>query len=132
MHDDELERLLCNSRAVDAFKQAAQKFATGGDSKLINYPQRAPRIKVLRTLMKLLESYPQDEITDVRIDAASTCSSFHGELTFGPSGHKIRFNWDCRWKAEEAGFVTWFGAVDQSRAAEEFGYQCFRQFEKVN
>ncbi len=132
MHDDKLLELLRGSRAVDVFKQAVLKFARGGeDSDLIRYSPGAPRIKIIRVLMKLLESCPDEEIADVDIEGVSTCSAFCGKLTFGPAGKKLVFEWDCRWKAEETGFVTWYGAPDQSKAAELFGYQCFRQFQPV-
>lgn len=131
MHDDQLKKLLRNSRAVDAFKQAVQKFARGENSELIQYSSGAPRVKIMRVILKLLESYPNEAISSVTIRGVSTCSTFHGELTFGPQNQKIVFNWDCRWKAEEAGLVTWYGAPDQSKAAQVFGYQCFRQFSEA-
>ncbi|HEX9654319.1 MAG TPA: hypothetical protein VGA99_11460 [bacterium] len=131
MHDEGLSELLSNSRAVGAFKHAVLKFSSGDDSDFIRYSRGSPRIKVLRVLMKLLEAYPTEEIAGVQIDALSTCSTFQGIMILGPTGKRISFNWDCRWKAAEAGFVTWYGVPDQSKAAELFGFQCFREFQEV-
>lgn len=128
MHDDKLLELLRNSRAMSDFKQAVLKFANSEDSFLIQYSRGTPRIKIIRVLMQLLESCADEEISDVQIAGVSTCSAFRGTVAFGPAEKKFTFEWDCRWKAEEAGFVTWYGAPDQSKAAEVFGYQCFRQF----
>ena len=131
MHDDKLAELLRTSRALDAFKQAVVKFARGEDSDLIRYLPGVPRIKIIRVLMKLLESCPADEIADVHIEGVSTCAAFRGAITLWPGSKKFVFEWDCRWKAEEAGLVTWYGAPDQTKAAEAFGYQCFRRFQAV-
>lgn len=129
--DEKLDQLLAESNATPEFKQAVQEFANGEEPDLIT-ASRAPQIKVLRVLMKLLETYPDEPISDVKIDGASSCSSFSGTLEFGPSQTKIRFNWDCSWKAEQEGLKTWYGLPDQTQAAMRYGYQCFQQFERIN
>lgn len=128
--DENLDRLLQASHATPEFKQAVQDFANGEETDLI-VTTRAPRIKVVRVLMKLLESHPKEPITDVKIDGQSSCSSFSGTLVFGPSQTKIRFNWDCAWKAEQEGLKTWYGMPDQTQAATRYGYQCFQQFQRL-
>ncbi|MFQ5865256.1 MAG: hypothetical protein ACE5IW_08530 [bacterium] len=128
---DKLDRLLEKSQATDSFKQAVQQLARGDESNLIQYSPGSPNIKVLRVLMKLLEQYPEEIISDVKIEGHSTCSSFHGTLIFGPGGTRIQFDWDCHWKAEQEGFKSWYGAPDQAKAARLFGYQCFREFKKL-
>ncbi len=128
MIDTQLESLLKASKADPTFKQAVLDFAQEKDSALIKCAP-APRIKILRVLMKLLESFPDEPITEVTIDGRSTCSSYSGRLIFGPQQKTVRFNWDCHWKAQQEGFTTWYGAPDQSKAAMAFGYQCFEKFE---
>ncbi|NIT73177.1 hypothetical protein GWO43_20305 [candidate division KSB1 bacterium] len=124
--------LLKDSKADETFKDAVRRFADGEKSELIKHAPGAPPVKIMRVLMKLLEEYPGEPITNVTIDGQSTCSAYHGTLTFGPKQTKIRFNWDCSWKAREAGFTTWYGAPDQTKAAQQYGYQCFETFEEVN
>ncbi|MFQ5752327.1 MAG: hypothetical protein ACE5HI_10050 [bacterium] len=132
MRVKKLKRLLKNSKATDSFKQALQKFLKGEESELIVYSPGSPAIKIIRVIMKLLEEYPDEAITEVNIQGVSSCSTYRGTLTCGPEHIKIEFNWDCRWKAEQEGLKTWFGQPDQTKAARIFGHQCFEKFEKMN
>jgi len=131
MIDEQFQRLLAHSNADESFKAAVDQFCADKPSDLIQYPAGAPRIKVLRVLMKLLEEFPNEPITDVHIEAKSTCSAYVGHLEFGPSHTIVRFKWDCLWKAKQEGLRTWYGEPDQSKAAKAFGYQCFEEFQRV-
>jgi len=131
MSETKLKTLLENSEASDAFKNAVQDFADGKESQLIKYSLGSPKVKVQRVLMKLLEVYPDEKITEVNIQGSSSCSGYVGTLNFGPNKTKISFNWDCEWRAKQEGFITWYGAPDQIKAASQFGYQCFEKFEVV-
>lgn len=131
MGESKLEELLNNSKAEDSFKAAVLAFLDGKDSDLIKYSYGSPRIKILRVLMKLLEEFPDDAITNVDIQGKSSCSSFAGLLTFGPDQTKVQFNWDCSWRAKQEGLITWYGQPDQRKAALTYGYQCFEIFQPV-
>ncbi len=131
MSETKLKTLLENSKASDAFKNAVQDFADGREAQLIKYSLGSPKVKVQRVLMKLLEAYRNEQISEVDIQGASSCSGYVGTLTFGPNQTKISFNWDCEWKAKQEGFETWYGAPDQIKAASQFGYQCFEKFEVI-
>jgi len=64
----------------------------------------------------------------VEIEGRSGCSNFTGECRLEPGGVRITFDWDCAWKARVEG-LTAYGFPDQQRAAQQFGYDCFRVFE---
>ncbi len=131
MSETKLKTLLGNSEASEAFKSAVRDFADGKESQLIKYSLGSPKVKVQRVLMKLLEAYRTEQISEVNIQGASSCSGYVGTLTFGPNQTKISFNWDCEWRARQEGFKTWYGAPDQIKAASQFGYQCFEKFEVI-
>ncbi|MFQ5707090.1 MAG: hypothetical protein ACE5HO_06540 [bacterium] len=126
-----LNELLERSHATSEFKQAVAGFANGEDSPLIEYAAGSPSIKIMRVLIKLLEEYPEKPIDYVNIQGSSSCSAFTGVLTFGPDNMQIQFDWDCHWKAEQENLRTWYGGIDQSKAAQRFGYQCFRLFQEI-
>ncbi|MCG8607205.1 hypothetical protein MJD09_19750 [bacterium] len=128
---DRIEELLRASKASQNFKTAVKEYLAGEDTSLIRHTN-APRIKVIRVLAKLLEEYRDEPISNVHISGVSDCSSFSGILTFGPTNSKVAFNWDCSWKAEQEGLQTWYGAPDQSKAVQIYGYQCFEKFEIVD
>ncbi|MFQ5639166.1 MAG: hypothetical protein ACE5IR_14385 [bacterium] len=133
MQKTTLNELLSHSKAQETFKQAVEYFSLGQSTELIAcHPSGLPAIKVMRVLMKLLETYPEEVISSVAIHGTSTCSGFYGTLIWGPENKKIEFNWDCQWKAEQEGFKTWYGAPDQTKAAQMFGYQCFEKFAESN
>lgn len=126
-----LNTLLENSKADSAFKTAVENFETGQNSELIQYASGAPRVKVLRVLMKLLDDYANEPIAKVEINGGSSCSRFSGHLEFSPGNKKINFNWDCSWRAKQENMIAWYGAPNQIKAAQIFGYQCFQIFEMV-
>ncbi len=131
MIDESITPLLEASRAEAAFKQAVLDFGNGANSPLIACSPGSPRIKVMRVLMQLLEAFPEETISDVSIEGESSCSSYSGRLTFGPANTEVFFNWDCSWRASQEGFVTWYGAPDQAKAAQMFGFRCFETFKVV-
>lgn len=120
------------SRASDAFKAAlASLVREGRASEPIVFDAFLPPVKIQRTLTKLLEQLPELEIERVEIRAASGCEFFRGEMTVLAAGEerRVRFHWDCKWKAAQQGWTDFFGFPDQIRAAREFGYDCFRVWE---
>ena len=67
----------------------------------------------------------------LRIDGRSGCSDFVGTVTVegGGDARLIEFAWDCRWRAEQQGWVDAYGFPDQIRAADEFGWNCFHRWQ---
>jgi len=126
-----LNELLEASQATNEFKNAVQVFESGLESDLIKYSSGAPRVKVLRVLMKLLEMYADKKISSVSLEGSSSCSGFVGKLVFEPECTEIEFDWDCYWKAEQENMIAWYGMPDQTKAAQIFGYQCFKKFEQL-
>lgn len=124
-----LETILAVSAATESFKQAVLAYRDGHAQDCIKANAGAPPVKVLRFLSKLLEACPETPINSVRIEGFSGCSNFTGRATVEPGEINIKFDWDCRWKAHEMGWRDMFGMPDQTRAAREMGYQCFRSFE---
>lgn len=123
---------LQRSRASKAFQEAIAAFARDGRSnERVRFDAYSPPVKVARTLTKMLEQHPDLEIERVEIDAASGCEFYRGELQIHAADGKrrIEFYWDCKWKAAQAGWNDYFGFPDQIRAAREFGYDCFREWE---
>lgn len=123
---------LQRSRATGAFKDAVMAFLRDGYANdRVAFEGYAPPVKVERTLAKLLEAFPELELERVVIQGASGCEFFRGELSaFTPEGERrIRFHWDCKWRAVQEGWTDYFGFPDQARAAREFGHDCFRTWE---
>jgi hypothetical protein len=125
-----LDKALSASAATAEFKQAVLAYAEGkADAALIKSNAGAPPVKILRVITQLLVQYPREPIEAVQVDGASGCSDFRGTLKVrGGSVHTINFVWDCAWKAEQAGYKTFWGEPDQQKAAAEFGYDCFEVF----
>lgn len=124
---DELLPLLGASRAHPAFKGAVDAYASAGPTNRIIAARRAPRIKVLRVVAQLLHTEPALPIEAVAVDGVSGCCDFRGVVNVVAGGRERswEFVWDCRWRAEEVGYVDLMGWPDQIRAANEFGYRCF-------
>jgi hypothetical protein len=119
---------LARSRATDSFRSAVERFVRSGQpNELVVYDFRCPPVKVERTLTKMLESFADLPIERVEIDGRSGCEFFKGTAMIEASGRtiRVRFEWNCRWKAEQMGWADWFGLPDQIRAAREFGHDCF-------
>lgn len=99
----------------------------------VRYNPGCPPVKVERTLTYLLATHPDLALEAVEIEARSGCEYFRGtiEVEAGGESQAFRFEWNCRWKAEEMGWTDAFGLPDQIRAARQFGHDCFRVWEEV-
>jgi hypothetical protein len=122
------------SSATDDFKHDLRAFAASGHAERIVVTRRVPHVKVLRVLCQLLSAEPEVEVSAVRVNAFSGCSDFVGMIDVeSPEGiRRFQFAWDCAWRAEQEGWVDCFGFPDQIRAAREFGWRCFRDWQEVN
>lgn len=128
-----LHQFLERSRASEEFRAAVADFQrTGRPSDHLRFEPYSPPVKVERTLTKLLEAFPELAIERLEIRGSSGCEFFRGTLAVwaGSEERRIRFHWDCRWRALEQGWTDYFGFPDQTRAATEFGYDCFRTWEE--
>jgi hypothetical protein len=128
-----LIEFLAASSATAPFKEAVEHFLnTGASSDRVSFSGHAPPVKVARTLTKLLAEYPELAIERVRVAGRSGCEYFRGEIVVGCTSEErsIEFDWDCKWKANQVGWVDYFGFPDQTRAAREFDYECFRIWEE--
>jgi hypothetical protein len=122
---------LQRSAATDPFRAAVEDFVrTGRSGALLRFGYGCPPVKVERTLMKVLEEYRTLPLESIEVDGASGCEFFRGTAILRAAGEerRVRFWWDCKWKAQQEGWTDWFGFPDQTRAAREFGHDCFRQF----
>lgn len=123
---------MTTSAATSDFKSAVASFLSGEASERVKVESRVPHVKVRRLLSQLLSAEPGLEIESVTVRGMSGCSDFVGtvavETKTGPA--VFDFAWDCRWRAQAEGFVDYFGFPDQMRAAQEFDWQCFRQWER--
>ncbi|GIX45457.1 MAG: hypothetical protein KatS3mg130_1865 [Candidatus Sumerlaea sp.] len=126
-----LEALLASSSATPEFQEAVRALTAGHTHPLIQFPPALPKVKILRAIMKLLEEAPSLKIQNVHVQGFSGCSDFVGKLTVNDGEAEFEFHWDCRWRAEQEQMLDWWGNPDQARAAREFGYQCFRKFERT-
>ena len=124
----ELASLLTESRATDAFKNDVLRYLETGEAERVEIRGYAPRIKVARLLKHVLHSHPELDIDQVSVAGQSGCSDFVGRVELGtPSGFKaFEFHGCCRWRAEEEGWLDYFGFPDQMRAAREFDWRCFK------
>lgn len=116
------------------FKSEVLTFVYGGTTPRIQLDSYAPRVKVERVLTQLFHAHPELAVERVHVNARSGCSDFTGELTVfaGDNQHRFAFTWCCAWRAEQEGWRDCFGFWDQARAAREFGWQCFSQWEVVS
>jgi hypothetical protein len=131
----QLTRFLERSAATEAFRNAIAEFQkTGEPNGSVRYERRPPPIKVERTLTKILATYPGLPIERVTIDGFSGCELFRGHAVIEADGERrnVRFEWNCRWKAEQLGWTDWFGFPDQGRAAREFEHDCFLLWEEID
>jgi hypothetical protein len=126
-----IQHLIATAKASAAFKSDVVRFADGLPADRIRTVRHAPRIKVLRLLTQLLHAEPHLEIERVVVDAWSGCSDFRGIITVTTPDALMafRFRWDCSWRAEQEGWFDAFQLPDQIRAAHEFGWRCFSQWE---
>src|SRR5687767_6909014 len=123
-----LDALLEKSAATEEFKEAVQGLEDRQKSPLIEASLGAPPIKLMRTIAKLLEEEPDLAVERVSVDGRSGCSDFSGKLRVNGGEREYEFSWDCKWRAEQEGWKDPWGYPDQARAAQSFGYQCFKRF----
>lgn len=131
----DLPTFLQRSAATEPFRQAVGRFLRDGRAcERVSFNHPSPPVKVERTLAKVLESYPELCIERVEIQAASGCEFFRGTAVIHAGGEerRVRFDWDCRWRAESQGWRDYFGFPDQARAAREFGWDCFRCWQEAD
>ena len=124
----ELADLLTESSATDSFKSDVIRFLETGQAERVEVRGYAPRVKVTRVLKQILASHPDLDIEQLSIVGQSGCSDFVGtvELETANDSKKIEFVWCCRWRAQEEGWLDYFGFPDQMRAAREFDWRCFK------
>lgn len=125
--------LLQHSALSSPFRTALERFLDDGRAnERIRFGARCPSIKVERTLTKILQEYPELRIEWIEMEAGSGCEFFRGTATIrcAAAERRVRFHWDCKWKAEQQGWTDYFGFADQARAAREFGHECFRTWEE--
>ena len=127
-----MQSLLLRSKATENFKRDAIRFAAGQDVESIVTLGHTPRVKVERTLAQLISAEPELEVQRVVVQGASGCSDFVGEILVDtPTGSRtFSFKWCCRWRAQQEGWSDYFGFPDQIRAAREFGWDCFEEWEE--
>ena len=124
-----LDQHLQRSGATPAFREAADRFLrTGRPNERIEFDAYSPPVKIERALIKALVEYPALPIESIEFQANSGCEHFRGTLLLrtAEEEREVRFNWDCKWKAQQLGWADWFGFPDQARAAREYGWDCFR------
>lgn len=125
-------QILAQSSATGEFKADVVAFASRAEAPSIVLARQVPRIKVIRLINQLLHAHPEFAVERVRIDARSGCSDFVGTAVVEGRGESrvFEFAWDCRWRAEQEGWVDAFGFPDQIRAADEFGWNCFLHWQE--
>jgi hypothetical protein len=132
---DELLPLLQASRATDAFTaDVAQYAARDGEAARIEVTGRCPRVKVLRTIAQLAHAEPALAVDHIRVHGESGCADFVGTVSavdVEGETHTFAFEWNCETKARDVGYTDFFGLPDQIRAAREFGWKCFQQWERT-
>ena len=123
-------QILSRSCASERFKTDIVAFASREEAPSITLTRNVPRIKVIRLVNHLLHTHPEWAIERLHVDARSGCSDFVGTVTVEGAGESraFEFAWDCRWRAEQEGWVDAFGFPDQIRAADEFGWNCFQHW----
>ena len=132
---DMLNDLLERSRATADFRACVADFLADPRPNVgVTFDPYSPPVKVQRTLTKLLEAHPELEISRVEIDGSSGCEFYRGEMRVHTAHgvRRVRFHWDCKWRAQQEGWTDYFGFPDQTRAAREFGHDCFRLWEEVS
>lgn len=130
-----IHSFLASSRATESFRDAVAAFlANSAPNERVRFDHGSPPVKVARVITNLLQREPELVIDGVEIDASSGCEYYRGELTVELAGgerREFRFDWDCRWRAQEQNWTDYFGFPDQIRAAQEFGHDCFRVWERT-
>jgi hypothetical protein len=129
----DLDACLSASSATPAFSADVRAYASHRDAPRITLLRAAPRVKVLRVVTKLLHAEPILVVDGLRIDGVSGCADYRGTVTaITPEGERsFIFVWDCSWRAAAEGWLDRHGLPDQTRAAREFGWECFAEWASV-
>ena len=127
-----MEIAVKTSRATAHFKADVLSFLSGERVERVKLESHLPRVKVRRLLSQLLHAEPELEIERIVVRGMSGCSDFVGSVDVQASSGPAVFDfvWCCRWRAENEGYLDYFGFPDQMRAAAEFDWQCFRRWER--
>ncbi len=131
MTNTDLEPMLSTSHATPAFRSDLAAYSTRQPAPRIQTSPMSPRVKVLRVIAQLLHAEPTLAIDRVEVRAISGCADYAGAVTVTDADgvtHEFAFEWNCEWKAQQLGYVDHFGFPDQIRAAQEFGWQCFKSW----
>lgn len=125
-------QILSRSSASARFKADLASYSAYAEPATITLTRNVPRIKVIRLVNHLLNAHPEWAIERLHIDARSGCSDFVGTVTVEGAGESrsFEFAWDCRWRAEQQGWLDAYGFPDQIRAADEFGWNCFERWQE--
>ena len=128
----ELADLLTESRASEPFKSDVVRFVETGAADRLRIRGHAPRQKIARVLKHVLASHPDLDIEHLSVEGQSGCSDFVGTVQVATASetHVFSFVWCCRWRAEQEGWTDDFGFPDQTRAAREYDWRCFRVWEQ--
>jgi hypothetical protein len=129
----ELDTLLRRSSATEEFKQNVIAFGRHEQAPRILTSRPSPRVKVLRLLAQLLNAEPTLRIEAVEVEGWSGCSDYVGVIRVLADGEErtFRFVWCCQWRAQQEGWLDAFGLPDQIRAAREFGWRCFSEWQEL-
>jgi hypothetical protein len=125
--------MLERSSVTEPFREATVRFLREGrPNERVSFDRNCPPVKVERTLTRALEQYPELQIESIEVHGSSGCEYFSGLLHLHATTEvrRVSFHWDCKWRAEEQGWHDYFGFPDQIRAAREFGYDCFKEWEE--
>jgi hypothetical protein len=129
----DLEQILAQSRAAEAFKNAVRAYSSHDRTEHIRVEGFAPPVKVGRLLAQVLFAESHLPIDRISLRGRSGCSDFSGtvQIHAGDETRVYEFVWDCRWRAEQEGWTDCFGFPDQIRAAREYDWRCFERWESV-
>ena len=114
-------------------KREVLEYLQGGSATRLELRGYAPRVKVERVLTQLFHAHPDLRIERIELSARSGCSDFVGTIQVQTASETrvYEFVWDCRWRAEQEGWMDCFGFPDQIRAAREYDWRCFVRWEPV-
>jgi len=130
-----LDASLAASRATAEFQADVRAYADYRDAKRVVLVRNAPRVKVLRVITQLLATHPELQVERVRLEGVSGCADYRGTVVAEiahDSPRTFEFVWDCAWRAAREGWVDSRGTPDQVRAAREFGWQCFSEWNDIS
>ena len=131
----DLRAALAASAATPEFRADAVAYAEHRPAERVVVPGHAPRLKVARVLVQLAAAEPRLRVARVVVAGASGCADFRGSVVaedVDGRAHRFAFVWDCRWRADEQGWIASSGTPDQARAARVFGWRCFAEWRALS